>query len=228
MYNNNFVAVIKSNGKILRENLNGEVMLPFGSNYSILLKNLNTVDVVVNIEVDGENVLQDNNLVISPNSDFELLGKLKDLNKSNKFKFIHKTDQISNYRGDRIDDGIVKITYSFVKPPVSTINPWVVRYKSVPAAYSNYRSSDIFCCVSGVYEGITVKGEEFNCDFTTTIVGDLESKIHLIVFNLVGKTKDKKKIKKHLYVNTILTCETCGQKSKSSKKYCSNCGTYLR
>ena len=228
MYNNNFVAVIKSNGKILRDDSNGVVMLPFGSNYSILLKNLNTVDVVVDIEVDGENVLQGTNLVISPNSDFELLGKLKDLNKSNKFKFIHKTKQISKYRGDRVDDGIVKITYSFVKPPeinITPYNPWGVMYTST---HSNYRSSETACCVYGMSDGITVNGEEFNCDFNITTIGDIESEVHLIIFNLVGKTKNKKKIKKHLYVDTVLTCETCGQKSKSSKKYCSNCGTYLR
>ncbi len=229
MYNNNFVAAIKSNGKILREDTNGIVMIPFGSNYSILLKNLNTVDVVVDVEVDGESVLQGTNLVISPNSDFELLGKLRDLNKSNKFKFIHKTKQISKYRGDRIDDGIVKITYSFVKPPevkMALYDPYPTKFRSSP--YADYEVSDTTCCVHGMSDGITVKGEEFNCDFKIISVGDVESEVHLIVFKLVGKTKNKKKIKKHLYVDTVLTCETCGKKSKSSKKYCSNCGTYLR
>ena len=234
MYNKNFVAVIKSNGKILREDANGIVRIPFGSNYSILLKNLNTVDVVVDVEVDGENVLQGTNLVISPNSDFELLGKLRDLNKSNKFKFIHKTKQISGYRGDRIDDGVVKITYSFVKPPevkMSLYDPYPIKYGSPTynsPTYADCKVSDTTCCVQGMSDGITVKGEEFNCNFKTISVGDMESEIYLIVFKLIGKTKNKKKIKKHLYVNTVLICETCGQKSKSSKKYCSNCGTNLR
>ena len=226
MYNKNFVAVIKSNGKILREDANGIVRLPFGSNYSILLKNLNTVDVVVDVEVDGENVLQGTNLVISPNSDFELLGKLRDLNKSNKFKFIHKTKQISKYRGDRVDDGIVKITYSFVKPPEVDMR----LYYPYPtySTYDDYRGTEVTCCVNGMSDGITVKGEEFDCSFKTISMGDLEVETYLIVFKLIGKTKNKKKIKKHLYVSTVLTCETCGKKSKSSKKYCSNCGTYLR
>ena len=231
MYNNNFVSVIKSKGKILREYENGVVKLPFGSSYSILLKNLNTVDVVVDVEIDGENVLQGNNLLISANSSFELVGKLKDLNKSNKFKFIHKTKQISDYRGDREDDSIVRITYSFVKPPVVSVsyyNPWEVRYRAMPPGFQEPYEVTYGCSNSSNIKGITVKGEEFNCDFNIETTGDLESETHLIIFKLVGKTKDKKKIKKHLYVNTVLICETCGKKSKSSKKYCSSCGTYLR
>ncbi len=228
MYNNNFVAVIKSNGKILRESDNNVISIPFGSNYSILLKNLNTVEAVVDIEIDGENVLQGHNLVISPNSDFELSGKLKDLNKGNKFKFIHKTKQISNYRGDRVDDGIIRITYSFVKPStVKTKYPIWYSYSYTAPIY-NYECSETVCGCSSADIGITVKGEEFNCNFSTTTVGELESEVHLIVFKLVGKTKNNKKIKKHLYVNTVLVCETCGKKSKSSSNYCNNCGTYLR
>lgn len=227
MYNNNFVAVIKSNGKILREDVNNVIRLPFGSNYSILLKNLNTVDVVVDIEIDGENVLQGHNLVISPNIDFELSGKLKNLNKSNKFKFIQKTKQINDYRGDKVDDGIIRITYSFVKPQVinEEYSLYPVKFCSSP---NYYGTSEVSCSYNTVQEGITTKGEEFDCGFSQVTVGDLDSAVHIIIFKLVGKIKNKKKIKKHLYVNTILVCETCGNKSKSSKKYCSNCGTYLR
>jgi len=236
MYNNNFVAVIKSNDKILREDTNGIVRLPFQSEYSILLKNLNTVDVVVDIEIDGENVLQGYNLVISPNSDFELSGKLKDLNKSNKFKFIHKTKQISNYRGDRIDDGIVRITYSFVKPlkknkvvaPLWNFNNSISTYRNTYGdTYRPFYNSNI-SYVCNTQEGITVNGEEFNCDYTMVNIDGIESSVHTLIFKLVGKTKKNKKIKKHLYVKTPLICKTCGNKSKSSNKYCGNCGTYLR
>ena len=233
MYNNNFVAVIKSNGKILREDVNNVIRLPFGSNYSILLKNLNTVEAVVDVEIDGENVLNGNNLVISPNTDFELFGKLKNLNQSNKFKFIHKTKQISNYIGDKVDDGIVRVTYSFVKPHKKNeiVTPFLYPYNPIPTYRDTYTtwyscSNTTHPCVT--QEGITVNGEEFNCDYTMTCVDDLESDIHVLIFKLVGKTKNDKKIKKHLYVKTPLVCKTCGKKSKSSNKYCGNCGTYLR
>jgi len=233
MYNNNFVAAIKSNGSILRERDDGVISIPFGSNYSILLKNLNTVDVVVNVEVDGESVLQGYNLVISPNTDFELLGKLKDLNKSNKFKFIHKTKQISDYRGDTVDDGLIRVVYNFVKPKLPIPEPYFV-YNTFPT-YSTRGgpctgriNSNLSCSnFKSISDGITVKGEEFNCNFSKVSVDELEYVTYTIIFKLVGRTKNKKKIKKPLYVSTVLVCETCGQKSKSSTKYCSDCGTYL-
>ncbi len=39
MYKQNFVVVVKCNGKILREQDSDVVYLPFGAEYSILLKN---------------------------------------------------------------------------------------------------------------------------------------------------------------------------------------------
>lgn len=40
VYNNNLIACIKVDGKVLREK-NSSVELPFGTEYTILLKNLN-------------------------------------------------------------------------------------------------------------------------------------------------------------------------------------------
>ena len=56
-YNNQFVAVVKVNGKILRE-INDVVTLPFGTEYSIMLKNLSPNDCVATIEIDGQNVME--------------------------------------------------------------------------------------------------------------------------------------------------------------------------
>ena len=56
MYNSKLVASIKANGKVLRE-FKDTVYIPFGSEYSILLKNLNTVRALINIYIDGDNVV---------------------------------------------------------------------------------------------------------------------------------------------------------------------------
>ena len=53
MYNNQLVASLKANGKILRE-FKDTVYIPFGSEYSFLLKNLNTTRALVNVFIDGE------------------------------------------------------------------------------------------------------------------------------------------------------------------------------
>ncbi len=114
MYQNNFVASIISNGSILKE-LDGLFKLPFGSEYYIRLKNLNMTKALVDIKIDGESVLNGHELIVYPHSDYDLEGFLnKEGNKAtHKFRFIEKTKEISNHRGNRIEDGIIEIKFKF-------------------------------------------------------------------------------------------------------------------
>lgn len=114
VYMEKFIAVVKHNGKILRER-DGFVSLPFGSEYSLLLKNKNSVKAVVNVEIDGQDVLDGNQLIVNPNSYLELNGFMKGTKVVNKFKSIQKTKQIADYRGDRVDDGIIRVEFRFEK-----------------------------------------------------------------------------------------------------------------
>ena len=56
MYESKLAAAIKVNGKVLRE-FKDTVYIPFASEYSILLKNLNTTRAVVNVFIDGEDIV---------------------------------------------------------------------------------------------------------------------------------------------------------------------------
>lgn len=114
-FRENFIAVVKCGGKILRE-FDGVVKLPFGSEYTILLKNKEGRRAVVNIEIDGKDVLSGRQLVLDANSDLELKGFLEDNVVRNRFKFIQKTKEIVDYRGDRIDDGLIRVSFRFEKP----------------------------------------------------------------------------------------------------------------
>lgn len=111
-YKNNFVVVVKSNGKILREN-NSTVAIPFSSEYSLLLKNLNSVRAMAKITIDGEDVTGGRNLILQPNSEISLERYIKDgnLTSGNKFKFIEKTESIEKHRGNKIDDGIIRVEF---------------------------------------------------------------------------------------------------------------------
>jgi len=116
MYNRKFVAVVKNNGKILREH--GEtVYIPFGTEYSIDLKNLESRKAVVKINIDGTDVLGNHSVIINSNEEISLERFIvdSDLHKGNRFKFIQKTKEISLYRGDKIDDGIIRIEFRFEK-----------------------------------------------------------------------------------------------------------------
>lgn len=117
MYNNKLAMAIKVNGQVLREtgSSKDEVFLPFGSEYSILLKNLETVRVQASIFIDGKDIGDGTKFVVEPNSEIELERFLPNGNKSrgNRFKFIERTDAVEQHRGIKIDDGLVRVEYQF-------------------------------------------------------------------------------------------------------------------
>ena len=114
MFKDNFVVALKVNGKVLREG-EDSVKVPFNTEYSIFLKNLESKKAVVKISVDGEDVLDGKKLIVHPNSDLELEGYFKDTAAKNKFKFIEKTKQIEDFRGNRIDDSLIRVEFWFEK-----------------------------------------------------------------------------------------------------------------
>jgi zinc-ribbon domain len=145
MYANKFTAAIKVAGKVLREQ-NDTVRIPFGSEYSILLKNLNTVRAVVDVYIDGDNIVP-GGLVIGAGEQIDLERSIKNNNYStgNKFKFIERTSAIEDHRGVGLEDGIIRVEFKFeVVNPYSNIQPRV-----------SLSSMDIGTYSSGFYGGIT-------------------------------------------------------------------------
>jgi hypothetical protein len=112
VYRKQLVACVKVNGQILRET-DDTVTIPFGSEYSILLKNLNSVRVQVKVSVDGTDATEGTWLVIQPNSSLELERFIRNgnLQAGNRFKFIHRSKEIEKHRGLKSDDGLIRIEY---------------------------------------------------------------------------------------------------------------------
>lgn len=108
MYVDKFVVAIKVNGRVLRES-GDTVSLPFGSEYSILIKNLNSVRSQINVSVDGQDVA--GNLVIPANSSLELERFIRNgnLTEGNRFKFIQRTSEVEAHRGIGAEDGLVRV-----------------------------------------------------------------------------------------------------------------------
>ena len=117
MYQNKLALAIKANGRILRE-FGETVKLPFGSEYSILIKNLNSVRVQVRVSIDGTDTTEGTWLVIQPNSELDLKRFIKNGNfeKGNAFKFIERTQSVEKARGVKIDDGLIRVEFQFEKP----------------------------------------------------------------------------------------------------------------
>lgn len=121
MYSNKFVAALKSaNGKVLREYAD-TVYIPFGSEYSIYLKNLNIQRALVSITVDGEDIGSD--VVINGGQEVTLERFLKDANIGNRFKFIERSGSVEQYRGIKAEDGIIRIEFAYEQPTVYANNP---------------------------------------------------------------------------------------------------------
>jgi hypothetical protein len=83
------------------------------------------------------------------------------------------------------------------------------------------------CSVPLSDEGITVKGNEINQNYSYGSIDSLESNVYTMVFHLKGLTKSKTKVKSPITTKVKLKCSSCGRKNKSFNKFCYNCGTFL-
>lgn len=118
MYESKLAAAIKVNGKVLREFNKDTVYIPFGSEYSILLKNLNTKRAVVNLFIDGQDIVE-GGLVLNAGQevDLERFVKNGNLTEGNRLKFIERTAAIENGpRGVKLEDGLVRVEFQFEQP----------------------------------------------------------------------------------------------------------------
>jgi hypothetical protein len=141
MFKQNFVTCIKVNGQVLRETA-GTVTIPFGSEYTILLKNLNSVRAQVKVDIDGDNVT-DGWLILSADTSLDLERSIRNgnLSRGNRFKFIERTEAIEKHRGVKEDDGLVRVEFKMEKvyePRKHYYDEWV----PVPNPWRDRRRRD--------------------------------------------------------------------------------------
>lgn len=153
MYQNRFVVAIKHNGKILRE-YGDIVKLPFGSEFTVLVKNLHSRRAKFSLHIDGVDALE-TQIIVNANSEVELKRFIRNGNmeKGNAFKFIERTESIDNGpRGIRADDGLVRVEYWFEKEYIDLSTIRTPYYESHPWYGPRYgsTSNDVYCSkVSG-------------------------------------------------------------------------------
>ncbi len=234
MYESKLAAAIKVDGKVLRE-FKDTVHIPFGSEYTVLLKNLNTTRAVANVFIDGENAVP-GGLVIDPGREIDLERWIKNgnLTEGNCFKFIERTGSVEKHRGIGIEDGLVRIEFQFEQPArpitwnttqIGGIYPQGGIMRGMDVSYStnstlNSVTASATSALSDV--GITVPGSHSTQKFSTAYVGALESTKHSMVFKLFGGVMPEPITVKHKP-----KCITCGKHNKATAKFCSECGTAL-
>jgi hypothetical protein len=123
MYSNKAACAVKVNGKVLRE-FKDTVFIPFGSEYSILIKNLNSKRAIFNIFIDGDNIVP-NGLVLNAGQEIDLERAIRNnnLNEGNRFRFIERTGDIEEHRGVKLEDGLIRVEYQFEREYVRPTYP---------------------------------------------------------------------------------------------------------
>jgi hypothetical protein len=180
MYHNKLVASLKANGKILRENKE-TVLIPFGSEYSFLIKNLNTTRALIHIFIDGESVVS-NGLVLNAGQEIDLERYVRNgnLTEGNRFKFIERTSAIEDHRGVKLEDGLVRIEFQFELPPMlsNDLPGWQqqqlwngIKYGTITAMGSSQVSATTTQMnVGGAMRGVDYsKGEAIKASATSAV-----------------------------------------------------------
>jgi hypothetical protein len=123
MFKENLIVAIKADKKVLRE-IKDTAYIPFGKEYSILIKNMDSRRAQVRIWIDGTDATEDSFLVVNGNTEVEIERFIKkgNLKEGNKFKFIERTANIEKHRGSKLDDGFIRVEFQFEKtyPSLST------------------------------------------------------------------------------------------------------------
>lgn len=173
MFKNDFIVAVRRNGQILRE-VGDLVSLPFGSEYSLLLKNKSSRKAVVSVEIDGSDVLNGNRLVIYPNSETDLMGFMSGNAVKNRFKFIQKTKEIVEHRGDKVDDSFIRVEFQYEKAVREVIRETIVHRHYYPSWYYPYPQYPRIYCSGGtlnadnVFSSGSTTYASSNCSSTLT------------------------------------------------------------
>lgn len=165
-YQEGIVASIMVDGKPLREfNHSGRrtCKIPFGSEYSIRLKNKSNLRALISVDIDGTDVLCYKQLVMRPHDQIQLERFVDELDSGSKFKFISleegiKTGEIQDPTSK--ENGIIRIKYYKERP---FINHRRIIKTDRP---NNYEIT--YTSASACTNGATVEGGHSNQQFNMT------------------------------------------------------------
>lgn len=118
MYDNKLVLAVKVNGKVLRE-IGETVMVPFGAEYTLHFKNLNSLRALVRVSVDGQDAPR-TSLIVPANgtADLERWLVAGKMDEGHRFRFIERTQKIEDGpRGIQAEDGLIRVEFEFERQP---------------------------------------------------------------------------------------------------------------
>lgn len=126
-YSNKFVLSILADGNVIKEKANGDVLIPFNTEYSIRLRNKNNRKCAVQLFVDGEEATTAGKIIIPAHDSVDLERWLHDNHKGKKFKFVDlQSTEAQDFGKDQSDvygNGIIEARFFLEKeyPKINTI-----------------------------------------------------------------------------------------------------------
>jgi hypothetical protein len=255
-YTNRFVLCILVDGVPQKELANGEVHIPFGSIYSIRVRNRHKRNAAVQLFIDGENVSGEGFKV--PANDKIDIHRYADKNVTFKFVDLESPEAVEFGKNGPNPDkvkGVVEARFFLEKeklPKVEHIHhyhhypvpepyphwpirpyimPWAGNTKSNTVEYG-HESLVQNCKVTKsrvLREGATVEGHASNQKFNKVHM-DLETDYVSVKVFLKGYQPDSHVVQEILQTPKDLKvfCENCGKPIENqSANFCGNCGNRL-
>lgn len=172
-FSNGFIASIILKNNPLREfNYNGKrtVKVPFGSEYVIRLKNKSNGPALVDISIDGTDVLNGSQLVLKAGESIDLERFVDNNSKGKKFKFISLEEGASTGKIDdpyREENGLIQIkfhkalhlpnlNYTLTTTSFPTYCGSVINYNSWLNEKPSFREGEPILSNSGTYTSVAV------------------------------------------------------------------------
>jgi len=119
MYSNGFVVAAKINGQTVEEK-DGKIVMPFDTEYSLMLKNRNDRKAVARVYIDGEEVTKSGRLILDANGSLNLERYVEDMNNGARFKFVPLANEKVKDKGDS-EKGWIEVRFQLVKPTQSQV-----------------------------------------------------------------------------------------------------------
>lgn len=219
----------------------GKSELPFGCEYSIYMKNIENRKVSVEVTIDGKDILNGRSIILRPNEDMKLERFVEDMNEGRKLRFIKKTKEIEDFRGNKPEDGLVVIKYTYERECTDPYGIGILggplrmrnMYNDLSCDHAVYAATNSInanstldasysvkaqACASAnaapisTEKGITVEGSKSKQTFQRGHIGDLEYTSHVETIELFGYASEEGIAPAK---QTVFVVE----------KYCPSCGT---
>jgi hypothetical protein len=157
MFQDKLVTAVKHNGRVLREQ-GDTVFMPFGCEYTLFFKNLNSVRALVRVSVDGTDATAGTSLIVPANGTVELERFLiaGQMDRGHKFKFIERTQKIEDGpRGIQAEDGLIRVEFEFEREAAKIREEIVTRTYINDYWHRTYPRWPEVWCSTGVLRGMS-------------------------------------------------------------------------